>query len=282
MTVETVDLYKYFNISKPDGGVGLLTSYIHYQSPEYCTGRTRPAMLVLPGGGYGFVSDRENEPIAVKYLAEGFNAFALKYSIAPIGFPAQLLEAAMAMVYIRENAEKFNVIPDKVAAVGFSAGGHLLGTLCTMYNAKEVVSVLGEKAKLVKPDAAVFSYAVITSSEKTHAGSIDNLCGNDAELRKRVSIENNINGDTPPAFIWATVNDNAVPSENSLLLAMAYKKAGVPFELHLFGEGVHGLSLASRETAFSDGEGYMINDEVKPWMELSIKWLKKLGFEIKY
>ena len=282
MIVETVDLYNYFNLEKPNGGAGYLTTYVHHQSPEYCTGRRRPAMLVIAGGGYGMVSDREKEPIAIKYLAEGFNAFTLSYSCAPIGFPAQLIEAAMATAYIRENADKYNILSDKVAAIGFSAGGHILGTLCTMYDAEEVKSALKDKAKLVKPDAAVFSYAVITSGEKRHDGSIVNLCGDDMKLRERVSVEKHITPDTPPAFIWATKNDNCVPFENSVLLADAYKKAGVPFCFEKYKDGVHGLSLSTRETANSFSESFFVNDKVKPWFDSSVKWLKNLGFEIKF
>ena len=282
MITETIDLYEYFGLDKPSGAVGTLTTYIHNQSPEFCTGRKRPAMLVIPGGAYVLVSDREKEPVALKYFTEGFNSFALGYSVAPLKFPTQLVEAAMAMVYIRENAEKFYVLPDKVAAMGFSAGGHLLGTLTTMYDCKEVKAALKNKVGLVKPDAAVFSYAVITSGEKRHDGSIRNLCGEDKDLWARVSIENNVNANTPPAFIWATANDNCVPSENSLMLAAAYKAAGVPFELHVFADGVHGLSLCERETSNATGETLLVNDEVKPWLKLSVTWLAKHGFIIKF
>ena len=282
MKTENIDLYAYFGLKKPQGAVGTLTTYIHEQSCEFCVGRRRPAMLVIAGGGYAFVSDREKEPIAVKYFSEGFNTFAIGYSVSPLKFPTQLIETAMAMIYIRENADKYNILSDKVAAIGFSAGGHLLGTLSTMYDCDEVRAVLKDKVNIIKPDAAIFSYAVITSGDKRHDGSIKNLCGDDEKLWARVSIENNVNYATPPAFIWATVNDDLVPSENSLLLAMAYKNAGVPFELHLFSDGVHGLSLANKETANAAGESYLVNKDVASWFDLSVKWLNKFGFTLKF
>ena len=281
MTIENVDLYSYFGFPKPQGAAGILTAYAHYQAPEHCADRKRPAILVIPGGAYAFVSDREKEPIALKYVNAGFNAFTLTYSIKPLSFPTQLIEGAMAMAYIRENADKYNLLPDKVAAIGFSAGGHLLGMISTMFNCPEITAALKDKASLVKPDAAIFSYAVITSGEKTHAGSMLNLCRGDSELISRVSIENNVTAFAPPAFIWATATDTSVPCENSLLLASAYKKAGVPFELHLFANGCHGLALCDEETASPTSKSYLIEKSVKPWLDLSVTWLYAQGFRIK-
>ena len=241
------------------------------EAPDYPT-RKRPAMLVIAGGGYGCVSPREKECIALAYVAQGFAAFTLEYSVAPIRFPAQLIEGAMAMAYIRENSDKFGVKPDKVAAIGFSAGGHLTGMLATLFDHAAVKAVLKEKSALVRPDAVILSYPVITSGEKAHRGSFDNLCGQDnAKLQAELSLENAVTENSSPAFIWATVNDELVPSENSLYMALAYKKAGVPFELHIFENGVHGLSLATEETDW-------INKPVQQWLPLSVTWLKGRGF----
>ena len=274
MKTETIDLYKYFGLYKPEGASGTLTSFIHYQAPENCIGRTRPAILVIPGGGYGMLSDREGEPIAIKYLSEGFNAFLLSYSVAPVRFPAQIIEAAMAMVYIRENVEKYNIKNDSVAAIGFSAGGHLTGMLATIYDCAEIKSALRGKCTLVRPDAVILSYPVISSRVKPHKGSFDNLCGQDGSLKKRLSLEFCVNKDTSPAFIWTTVDDDCVPSENALLMAKMYKDMGVEFELHMFQKGVHGLSLSNEETC-------LVNKPVQKWFELSVIWLKERGFVIK-
>ena len=272
MKTQTIDLYEYFKLDKPQGAKALLTTLL-IDDYDFCKGRIRPAMLVLGGGGYQYVSDREKEPIAIYYLSLGYNVFVLDYSIAPLGFPNQLIEACMATAYIRENANELLVDENHVAAVGFSAGGHLLGLLATMYACEEVKAALGEKYKLCRIDAAVFSYPVISSTVKAHQGSILVQCAGDESIRDRISIDKNVTEDTPPAFIWATSDDACVPVENSLYLAAAYKQCGVPFELHIFESGVHGLSLATKE----------VNTENKcahAWLELSRKWLKNRGFKI--
>ena len=272
MKTERIDLYKYFNVTRPEGAAGYLTTLI-IDDYEFCVGRRRPAMLVLGGGGYAYVSQREMQPVALKYTAEGFNTFVLEYSVSPVRFPTALIESCMAMAYIRENAKELLVDENHVAAVGFSAGGHLLGTLSNMWDCEEVKAVLKDKTSLCRPDASVYSYAVVSSSNIAHAGSFNNLCGYDQDLKAKLSLENKVTKDAPPAFIWTTVNDNAVPSENSLLLAMAYKKADVPFELHLFENGIHGLSVCTMETNYE-------NKEVEKWLPLSITWLKNKGFKI--
>lgn len=273
MKTQIIDLYEQFGLERKEHQKGYLSTYVVEGYKEYCINRKRPAMLVLGGGGYQYVSDREKEPIALYYLSQGFNVFVLEYSVAPVTFPSALIEACMAMAYVRENADELYVDKTHVAAVGFSAGGHLLGTLSTMYDCQEVKSILGDKYTLCRPDASIFSYPVISSDKKiSHQGSIDNLCGGDEEIIKRVSIEKNITKNSPPAFIWSTVEDACVPVENTFELALAYKKAGVPFELHVFENGRHALSLATKETIYE-------NKAVHKWLKMSVIWLKNRGFD---
>ena len=270
MVCEKIDLYKYFGVKKQDKAQGFLNVYLP-EAPDYPT-RVRPAMLVVAGGGYAFVSGREKECVALSYVVNGFAAFTLEYSVAPVRFPAQLLEGAMAIAYIRENAAKLCVKPDKIAAIGFSAGGHLAAMLATLFDRVEIKAALKDKAALARPDAVILSYAVISSGEKAHRGSFDNLCGaENAQLQKELSLENCVTANSSPAFIWATADDGCVPSENSLYMASAYKAAGVPFELHIFAHGTHGLSLATEETGG-------INKPVQQWLPLSVTWLKERGF----
>lgn len=271
MITQRIDLYKYYGLVRPENGQGYLNTYI--LDPIYA-GRKRPAMLVIAGGGYSAVSLREKEPIVLRYASAGFTCFTLDYSVKPVTFPAQLIEGAMAMAYIREHAEEFMIDPSLVAAIGFSAGGHLTAMLATMFNAKEVKEALKEKANLVKPNAVILSYPVISSGINAHQGSFINLCGENKSLKKRLSLENKISKKCPPAFIWGTVNDGVVPSENALTVAVKYKEAGVPFELHMFENGSHGLSVATKETTF-------VNESVQPWIPLSITWLVNRGFVIK-
>lgn len=228
-------------------------------------------MLVIGGGGYSYVSQREKEPIAFKFLAESYNTFVLEYSCAPVAYPAQLNEGLMAMVYIRENAAKLGIIADRVAAIGFSAGGHLCAMLANLFDSEDAKKLLGDKISLARPDAVILSYPVISSGEKAHRGSFDNICDGNAELEKSLSLENRVKENSSPAFIWATANDGCVPSENSLYYALACKKHDVPFELHVFAEGQHGLSLA-------DEEVFTVNEPVQIWVKLALVWLKNRGF----
>ncbi len=280
MIVKTIDLYEYFNIEKPENAVGKLTEYIPDIFDALSFTRKRPAMLVIPGGGYEYTSPREAEPIAFKYLAEGYCAFVLNYSCAPCKFPTALREAGMAMAYIRERAEEFQI--NNVCALGCSAGGHLCACLATIY-ADKSLDFLGDKKAFVKPDACVLLYPVITSGKKTHGGSFNNLCGDDKELRNYLSLENRVNKDSVPAYIFSTLWDTCVPCKNSLLLACAYEEAGVPFSLHILEKGYHGLSVNDitsdsnerlLERAPSTPENY--ND----WIKQSLVWLKERGIVV--
>lgn len=272
MLNKKIDLYEYYGLAKPEGGRAILEA-ICYEKYGFCPDRIRPAMLVIPGGGYGVVSQREKDCIAFYYLNKGYNTFTLDYSVKPVGYPHQLVEAAMAMAYIRENSEELGVNKEKIAAVGFSAGGHLCGMLATMTGEKEVKDALKEKAENLAPNAVILAYPVISALVATHRGSFDVLCQGDKELEKRLSVETRVTPESSPAFIWGTANDGVVPSANAFEIALAYKKQGVPFEFHMFENGSHGLSLGTKEVN-------TVNESVQPWLDLSITWLKGRGFDI--
>ncbi len=276
MLHRTIDLYEYFGLTRPAGGKGILTCFSPETPMSMRAKRRSPAILILPGGGYAFVSDREAEPVALRYMAKGFCAFILDYSVAPLRYPAQLIEAAMAMAYIRLKAETFHVAPNKVAALGFSAGGHLCGCLATIFDDVPVLTALKENAALVRPDAVVLAYPVITSGEKAHAGSFVNLCGEDEALKKRMSLETRVTENTVPAFLWHTFSDASVPVKNSLVLAMAYEEKGVPFALHIFETGKHGLSTAD-SAVYALNEIPEVSAGVMRWVDMSVKWLFERG-----
>ena len=281
MIFETTDLFEYFKFDRGNKVAGRLVAYRHGQMSELNVIKKRPAMLVLPGGGYGFVSQREAEPIAMEFYSRGFDAFVLEYDIAPVFcYPAQITEAAMAMVYLRENAEKLDLIPDKIAAVGFSAGGHLLGCISTLWDDPAIVSLFGDRCTLVRPDASVYSYPVVTSDpEYYHGGSFRNFCS-DKVKHEDYSIEKKVRKKCSPAFIWSTSEDTCVPPMNSVLLYEAYLKNGVPCELHIFREGWHGLSTCDFEVYKEDIiKDFMLH--VKSWLNLSAEFLKGLGFQAK-
>lgn len=277
MINDTVDLYEYFGIDRNGMSGGYLTPYVSYL--EEMSPRVRPAMLVLPGGGYGFVSEREGEPIAMRYAVEGFSAFVLRYSIFK-KYPVPLLEACMAVIYIRENADKYRIDPNLIAAIGFSAGGHLAGMLANICDEKEIRAVLGDKVKLARINAVLLSYAVATLDVCTHGGSRDVITGGDKELMKRLSPEKRVTKNSPPAFIWHTYEDDCVPVENSMRYADACLKNGVPFALHIFEKGWHGMSLVNSEV--NDGKPQdLAVAHVGKWFELSVDWLSARGFKAK-
>lgn len=269
MFVKSVDLYEYFGVKKPENAVGILTEYVLGRY-EYCPERVRPAMLVIAGGGYSYVSRREMEPIAIAYVGKGFNCYTLDYSVE-VAHPVDLIEASMAMAYIREKAEEHATNSEKVSAIGFSAGGHLCTMLGTMFDTEEVTSVLGDKN--VRPDAIVVAYPVILSNEFTHLGTINVITGCDESKRPYFSLEQKVNKNSSPAFIWATFNDTCVPCENSIELAYAYRRAKVPFELHVYEHCEHGTSLGTLETGAPA-------PYIQSWFELSVAWLNSNGFKI--
>ena len=273
MNKKEVDLYKYFGVAKQDGARGFLTCYTLDDYP-FCEGRIRPAMLVVGGGGYAFVSEREQEPIALQYSAKGFQTFILEYSVAPLCYPTQLIEACMAVAYIRENAKDLSVDKEHICAIGFSAGGHLCGTLATLYDSKDVLSAFGERKVDCRPDAVILSYPVLSAYGKIHQGSIEKVTGGNEEIRKIMDVPSMVNENTPPAFIWATSTDAGVPVESSLLMALAYRKFDIPVELHVFENGIHGLSTATKEVNTN-------HPPVQSWINLSVAWLENKGFVIK-
>lgn len=269
---EVIDLYAYFGAERNGVNGGYLTVYARTESREISKIK-RPAMLVIPGGGYWMLSDREAEPVALKFVEKGFSAFVLAYSVQT-KYPAPLNEAQMAVAYIRRNADKYNIDGEKLCAVGFSAGGHLTGMLATVKR-EEVIA--GESLESVKPNAVVLSYPVVTMGELTHQGTRDVITGGEEALREKLSIEKRADENSVPAFIWHTMEDDCVPVENSMTLAGAYRKNGVPFALTVFEKGHHGLALADDETCrFSDGQKNLYC--VGKWVELAYDWLASRGF----
>lgn len=260
-----------------------LHTYILDQYPGEQPLRQRPAVLICPGGGYYRTSSREGEHIAIRYNALGFNAFVLKYSCAPAVWPAALLELAAAAALIRENAETWGIHPDKLYVSGFSAGGHLAASLGTLWNAELPCGPLlpgetfflapEENRDSLRPDGLVLSYPVITSGPFAHEGSFRNLLADRYdELHDFFSLENRVSADTPPTFLWHTFEDSAVPVENSLYFAQALRSAKVPFELHIYEPGAHGLSSAGEETINETGWG--IQSECQGWLDLAAVWMK--------
>lgn len=280
MIYKTVDLYYHFGQKRPEGGVGYLKCMCLEPIEQVNAGRRYPAMLVIAGGAYRWVSEREQEPVALGYLSQGYSAFMLRYTCAPHSYPVALREAVMAMLYIRQNAAELHIDPEMVCAMGFSAGGHLLGSLANLYNDGSCDDLIGKTGISPRPDAAVYCYPVITTGEKTHPESAANISGGDAQLAEYLSIEKRITADAPPAFIWHTWEDQSVPVSNSLLLAAAYEKVGVPFALHIFEKGIHGMSTADSQVYRSD-DIPVCSTDMPSWLSMSVSWLRDRGIAIR-
>lgn len=227
----------------------ILTGYIHDLSNELKNAEIRPAILIFPGGGYFMCSDREAEPVALAYMAEGYQAFVLRYSVGEkVPFSQSYEDACAALAYLKENSGELHVDARRIAIVGFSAGGHLAAAVGTM--------------GMDKPSAMILGYPAILSSM------------GDGIYKEIPGLDEKVTSETPPAFIFSTSNDIIVPVENSLKFAEALDKNGVEFELHIFRNGVHGLSLAKPLT--SNGERNMVNPAVAEWFTESVRWLKEI------
>lgn len=252
-----------------------LTTYILENHEEFSVGRKRPLVLICPGGGYEMLSQREAEPIALRMNALGFHACVLWYSLAPMTFPAALLDLAEAMKYVRTHAEEWNVDADRVIACGFSAGGHLAASLGVYWNKSLIRRYLPYSPEEIQPNGLLLNYPVIVAGKFAHEGSIKNVLGDTKEFTQDdVSLEKLVSADVPPVFMWHTYEDGCVPPENSLMMADALRKAGVPLELHLFRRGGHGLSLATKETAWANGEP--VQAECQIWPQLFANWMESL------
>lgn len=270
-TVHLKDFYSFLGAEECDARLAL---YLPYNLAEmHREEQKRPTILLCPGGGYGMCSERESEPIALHYLAAGYNVCILTYSVKPHRFPQQLLEVAAAMELIYANCDTWHCDTEHIAIMGFSAGAHLAAHYANCYDCAEIRARFPESKPV---GATVLCYPVITAqADKTHAGSFRNLVGYfplTEEETERFSIDRQVHDGTPPAFLWHTAADNAVPVQNSLLYAAALSEHKIPFELHVYPFGYHGMSTCDRLTI--DGEITRGMAHAQRWMEESLRWLK--------
>lgn len=265
------------NADGADGENACLTAYIR-DTMQAQKGRKRPAVIICPGGAYERCSDRESEPVAMEFLTMGRHAFILEYSVAPSRFPTALIQLAKAVALIRKRGEEWNVDTNEIAVCGFSAGGHLAASLGVFWNQRDIWEAAGAAPEDIRPDGLILCYPVITSGGYGHQGSFRNLLGEAYGKEKAmdmVSLEKHAGPHVPPVFMWHTDEDTTVPAENSLLFAMALRKAGVSLEYHLFPRGRHGLSLANEESAKAGLEEEYIVPCCQQWIPLAERWLKE-------
>lgn len=261
MIYENVELKKYYAVNGGKLTVMCAENPMDRPQKNWC----RPAVIVVPGGAYAFCSKREQEVVALDFLSKGFNCFVLEYSCGEnVKYPDQLLELACSIDYVKSNATTFSINPKEVFAVGFSAGGHLVGSLSTDYTIAKELYCGSIDPKLT---ACGLIYPVITDL-CGHTDSFDYLfrcC--DTEYRKKhtknTRLDQIVCKNTAPAFIFSTCMDKTVPSQNALKYAEALADKGIAYELHIYKNGGHGMSVANAE----------INETVKgisrnkAWME---------------
>ncbi|MBN2984588.1 alpha/beta hydrolase [Cohnella algarum] len=281
-----------------------LHAYVLNNSPEFQADRKRPAVVICPGGAYLRTSDREAEPVALRFAAQGYHAFVLRYTTyfnkrisdfaeLPQGnprsaLPQPLFDLVKAILTIKERADEWLVDADRIAVCGFSAGGHLAASLGVYWHESFLREKFGGDASRWRPNVLVLGYPLtdypallsgMNEADET-TKSVWELAGlasfgtsvPDERLLDRWSPALHVSERTPPAFIWHTADDGLVYVSNALNFAAAMSRHKVPFELHVFESGVHGLALADETSA---GGSAHINPAVQPWVDLAMRWLKR-------
>jgi acetyl esterase/lipase len=232
--------------------------------------RNGATLLVLPGGGYANLAPHEGAAFAEYFAARGITCYVLQYRLGSAGYrnPAMLQDVSRALRMVRSFAKRDGLDPARVGIIGSSAGGHLAATLLTHFDAGKADATDPIERESSRPDLGVLCYPVITMGEFAHAGSRTQLLGANPspEALKDMSAELQVTPQTPPAFIWATFEDKTVPVENSLMFAAALRKAGVPFSLHIYEKGAHGLGLGRP------------GHEAPPWADECFYWFKERKF----
>ena len=256
------------------------TAYLEVFAPEQTGDFIRDALLVIPGGGYGWLCDyKEGEPIALAFLEQGYNAFVLHYSVGEgAKFPQPLIEASLAVKYIKDHAEEYQSNPDRVFACGFSAGGHLCASLGTMWHLPEIYEGAGIPFGSNKIAGMIPIYPVITPFVPgTHMPSFYNILGTETpteEELKQYSLDLRVDEHTVPTFLMHTATDPVVAVANTLEFARALTEHHIPCEVHIFPEGPHGIALANEITCFSEPD--QIVPQASQWVTLATQRIQTI------
>ena len=278
MIYRKVDLYDFYNIKRQGNEKGILTIYCRSNNIEVNIDRKYPGILVCPGGGYFFTSFREEEPIALKLIEHNVQAFVLEYSCFNDGmYPQQFLEGYLARKYIHEHKDEFMLDETKLGVMGFSAGGHFAGLLSNNH-CKDIFKEFSKDL----PNFAFGAYIYPVNyyeREGAHKDSFINLTHNNENLLKTLDFDQMINKESPIGFIVSSFEDDAVGYKNSLDLAKAYSNINVPFELHIFNHGKHGISLGD-ENVYKKSDCSLYKEIFGTWIDMFFNFLKTNKVEI--
>ena len=251
-----------------------METYIISKSEEIAL-PPRPVVIICPGGGYCFTSEREAEMFALNWNARGYSAVVVWYSVSPATYPTALLELATTVKTVKDHAKDWDINPDEIFVQGSSAGGHLAASYGMFWKKDFIAEALKVAGSQLQVAGMILNYPVISSGQFAHHESIQNLLGDRYnQLREEMSLENQVSDDTPPAFIWTTNEDGLVPAENSLYLALAMRRAGRPVELHMYMKGNHGLGLATPLTM--DRDGGAVELSCSSWFDLAYTWTQEV------
>jgi acetyl esterase/lipase len=238
---------------------------------------SRPVILICPGGGYGYTTDREAEPLALAFASRGYHAAVLRYPCAPVRYPKALMSLGQAVLWLRAHAEEYHMDGQKLCVSGFSAGGHLAASLCVFWHRGFLTELLGCAAEDIRPQALLLGYPVITDGDKGDYYTLRNLLGAEAAAEEVAfqCLENHVTDKTPPTFLWSTDTDELVPIRNSLVFSAALNRAGVSQEVHIYSVGEHGLSLSNAVTEDTLPGKARVNDDCTGWVDMAQRWLKR-------
>ena len=240
--------------------------------PANPTNATGAAMVICPGGGYAHLARHEGHDYALWLNQHGVTCFVLKYRLGSHGYhyPAEFEDVTRAMRWTRAHAAEYHIDPHRIGIMGSSAGGHLAATLLTHFDSgnRNATNVIDRQSS--RPDLGILCYPVITMGKFTHQGSKENLLGKNPspKLVKLLSDQLQVTTNTPPCFLWTTFEDHTVPMENTMMFAEALRKHHVPFALHVYENGGHGMGLHDKPPF----------NHPHPWAADCLFWLKQHGF----
>jgi len=269
MKHEVINLKDYYPL-KTDASIEV---EILENSLEFET--SRRAIIIVPGGGYDHLSKREADPVALNFMLENYAVFILKYTVNK-SYPTQIKELACAFDYIRNNADKYQIIKDRIVLCGFSAGGHLCATYSYLYKKEDIYLSLNLKLSNLAPNALILAYPVITMGNFSHKSSKRIVTNNDENLINLLSVENHIDSTFPPTFVFHTITDKSVPIENSKLLIDALKRHHIKHSYRFYNNLNHGISISTslvNKIENQNKKDYLIAHK---WLKTAYSFLDKL------